>query len=252
VAAAARYFGVPATIVMPHTAPAIKVAAVHALGAEIVLVGERFSEADHAAQELARARGLAMVHAFDDPRVIEGQATVAAEILRQHAGALDAVFVPVGGGGLLAGVGAYIKAVRPEVRVIGVEPVGCDAMFRALAAGAPVPVEDLDTFADGVAVRQVGRHTFPVAQVTVDEVIRVARAQICQAMRRVFSDTRGIVEPAGALGVAGLEVWARGRSTGGSCVAILTGANVDFDVLGDVARQSLPAPDATLPEECVA
>ncbi len=215
-------------------------------------MGERFSEADEAARELASVRGLALVHAFDDRRVIEGQATVAAEILQQHAGPLDAVFVPVGGGGLVAGVGAYLKAVRPGVRVIGVEPVRSDAMFRALAAGAPVPVEDLDTFADGVAVRQVGRHTFPIAQITVDEVIRVTRDQICQAMRRVFSDTRGIVEPAGALGVAGLDVWARGRAPGGPCVAILTGANVDFDVLGDVARQPPPAADPAVPAARVA
>ena len=227
----------PATIVMPRTAPAIKVAAVHALGAEVVLAGDRFADADQAAQRLARARGLAMIHPFDDPLVIEGQATVAAEILRQHPGDLDAVFVPVGGGGLLAGVGAYVKALRPGVRVVGVEPVNSDAMFRALAAGAPVPVDDLDVFADGVAVRQVGRHTFPLAQATVDEVVRVTRGQICDAMRRVFADTRGIVEPAGALGVAGLEVYARGRAPAGAFVAILTGANMDFDALGDVARQ---------------
>ncbi|MEP7117016.1 MAG: pyridoxal-phosphate dependent enzyme [Acidobacteriota bacterium] len=238
VALAARHFGVPATIVMPRTAPAIKVAAVHGLGAEVVLAGERFADADDTARRLAAERGLALVHAFDDPRVIEGQATVAAEILQQHPGHLEAVFVPVGGGGLLAGVGAYVKAVRPDVRVIGVEPVGSDAMYRALAAGVPVPVHDLDVFADGVAVREVGRHTLALAQATVDEVVRVTRAQICDAMRDVFNDTRGVVEPAGALAVAGLALYAGRSASPGACVAILTGANLDFDLLGEVARES--------------
>jgi threonine dehydratase len=239
VALAARHFGVAATVVMPRATPAIKVEAVRALDARVVLDGERFADAEAVARDLAAGTAATLVHPYDDRRVIEGQATVAAEILRQHAASLDAVLVPVGGGGLIAGVGAYLQAFCPDVQVIGVEPVDSDAMYRALAAGRPVPVEHPGMFADGVAVRQVGREPFALAQGTVTGVIRVTRAQICDAMRAVFEDTRGIVEPAGALAVAALEAYSREYHRGrGAVVALLTGGNVDFDVLGEVARQT--------------
>ena len=242
VALAARHFRIGATVVMPTPTPAIKVEAVRALGALVVLDGERFADADEVARTLARRSGATLVHPFDDRQVIEGQATVAAEILRQHQAPLDAVLVPVGGGGLIAGVGAYVKALRPDVKVIGVEPADSDAMYRALAAGRPVPVERPGRFADGVAVRQVGNAPFALARKVVDGVIRVTHGQICDAMRAVFEDTRGIVEPAGALAVAGLAAYiAQGRRHSGTVVALLTGGNVDFDVLGQVARGQAPA-----------
>ncbi len=238
VALAARHFGVAATVVMPCATPAIKVEAVRALGAHVVLHGARFADAELLAREQALRSGATLVHPFDDRRVIEGQATVAAEILRQYAAGLEAVLVPVGGGGLIAGVAAYVKALVPDVRVIGVEPVDSDAMYRALAAGRPVPVERPGMFADGVAVRQVGGEPFAMAQDAVAGMIRVTHAQICDAMRAVFEDTRGIVEPAGALAVAALDTYVRDYHRGrGAVVALLTGGNVDFDVLGEVARQ---------------
>jgi threonine dehydratase len=185
------------------------VEAVRALGANVVLAGERFADAEAVARSLAAGAAVTLVHPFDDRRVIERQATVAAEILRQHSAGLDAVLVPVGGGGLIAGVAAYVKALVPDVRVIGVEPVDSDAMCRALAAGRPVPVERPGMFADGVAVRQVGREPFAMAQDAVAGMIRVTHGQICDAMRAVFEDARGIVEPAGALAVAALDTYAR-------------------------------------------
>ena len=237
VSLAARHFGVAATVVMPCGTPAIKVEAVRALGAQVVLDGERFADAERLARDLAQRSAATLIHPFDNRRVIEGQATVAAEILRQHPAGLSAVLVPVGGGGLIAGIAAYIKALVPDVQVVGVEPVDSDAMYRALAAGRPVPVERPGMFADGVAVRQVGDEPFALARDTVAGVIRVTHGQICEAMRAVFEDTRGIVEPAGALAVAALDAYAheyhRGR---GTVVALLTGGNVDFDVLGEVAR----------------
>ena len=242
VALAARHFAVAATVVMPLATPLIKVDAVRALGARVLLDGEGFADAEAVARALAARTGAAFVHPFDDARVIEGQATVAAEILRQHPGPIDAVLVPVGGGGLVAGIGAYVQARRPGTRVVGVEPVDSDAMFRALQVGRPVPVERPGRFADGVAVRQVGERPFALAQATVAGVIRVTRDQICEAMRQVFDDTRGIVEPAGALAVAALGDYAAAYGRGpGAVVAVLSGGNVDFDVLGQVARQSTTA-----------
>jgi threonine dehydratase len=243
VALAARHIGVPATVVMPRPTPLIKVEAVRALGAQVVLYGDRFDAAERHARGLARTDGAAFVHPYDDAAVIEGQATVAAEILRQHPGPIEAVLVPVGGGGLIAGIGAYMAARRPDVAVIGVEPADSDAMHRALAARRPVPVERPGLFADGVAVREVGRLPFAIARDTVTEVLRVTRGQICAAMRAVFEDCRGIVEPAGALAVAALEAYGRHYPRRqGAVVAILSGGNVDFDVLGEVARTtSAPA-----------
>lgn len=239
IALAARHFGIDATVVMPRGTPAIKVAAVRRLGAQVVLEGDGFAAAEAVALALAQGTAATMIHPFDDRRVIEGQATVGAEILRQHPGAIEAVLVPVGGGGLIAGVGTYIKARRPKVQVIGVEPLDSDAMYRALAAGRPVAVERPGTFADGVAVRQVGQTSFAMAQAAVSGVIRVTRGEICDAMRAVFEDTRGIAEPAGALAVAALTRYAaRHRHGRGAVVAVVSGGNVDFDVLGTVARDT--------------
>ncbi len=239
VAYAARHLQLRCVIVMPRTTPAIKVDAVRALGAEIILTGDQYADAETIALQMAASTGLTMIHPYDDERVVEGQATVAAEILRQAPPDLDTIFVPVGGGGLIAGIGVYVKATMPRIRVIGVEPVDSDAMYRALAAGRPVPVDRPGLFADGVAVRQVGRYVFPLVQATVDAVIRVTDDQICAAIRAVFEDTRGIVEPAGALAVAGLEACLQlGVPIRGSMVALLSGANMNFDRLGVVVERT--------------
>ena len=235
VALAARHFGVPATVVMPRRTPSIKVNAVRALGAEVRLEGTQFADAAQVAMAMARTTGATLVHPFDDRRVIEGQATLAAEILRQHRGPLDTVVVPVGGGGLIAGLATYLRFTRPEVRVVGVEPIDSDAMWRALAAGRPVPVEQPGTFADGVAVREAGAEPFKLTRAYAHGVVRVGTAEIRTAMREIFEETRGIVEPAGALAVAGLRRLDPPRRSGAAVVAVLTGANVDFRVLGDVA-----------------
>jgi threonine dehydratase len=239
VAYSARHLGCPAVIVMPRTTPDIKVDSVRAAGAEVVLAGDHYAQAEEEAHRLGAARGLTFVHAYDDLRVIAGQATVAVEILRQHADRLGAIFVPVGGGGLIAGIGMYVKAVMPAVRVYGVQPLDSDAMFQSLAAGHPVALEHPGLFADGVAVRRVGRHTFPLVQATVDAVIRVSNDQICAAIKDVFEDTRSIVEPAGALAVAGLKAHLEGGGTrDGAQVAVLSGANMNFDRLRFVAERA--------------
>lgn len=241
VAAAAREVGCPATIVMPKDAPALKIARTKAFGAEVVFYDRYKDSREKITEALQREKKCVLVKPFDDPYVIAGQGTVGNEIADQCAAlgaAPDAVLVPVGGGGLIAGVAAYVKALVPHVRVIGVEPVDSDAMHRALAAGRPVPVERPGMFADGVAVRQVGSEPFAIVQNTVAGVIRVTHGQICEAMRAVFEDTRGIVEPAGALAVAALDTYVREYHRGrGAVVALLTGGNVNFDVLGEVARQ---------------
>ena len=239
VALSARRLNLRATIVMPRTTPAIKVESVRALGAEIVLEGDHFAEASACAIELARRCRRSYVHPFDDPFVVAGQGTVAEELLRQQPGPLAAVFVPVGGGGLIAGIGAYVKAVSPQTAVIGVEPVDADAMARSLRAGRRVCLERVGRFVDGVAVHEVGEYPFRVAQRVVDRVVRVTRDEVCSAMREIFDDTRSIVEPAGALAVAGLVRDVREqRWSGGRLVAVLSGANVDFDRLPFVVRRS--------------
>ncbi|HSU87492.1 MAG TPA: threonine ammonia-lyase, biosynthetic, partial [Terriglobia bacterium] len=201
VALSAKHLGIHAVIVMPKTTPDIKVEAVEAFDAEVVLVGDHYSEAQLHCDRLAKERGLIFVHPFDDPLVIAGQGTIADEIVRRHPSDLAAIFVPVGGGGLIAGIGAYVKSVLPEVRVIGVEPVDSDAMNRALRAGHPVSLETPGLFADGVAVRQVGSYTFPIVQATVERIVTVNNDEICAAIKDIFDDTRTIVEPAGALAV---------------------------------------------------
>jgi len=239
VAFSARRLGIRAVIVMPRTTPEIKVDAVRALGAEVELVGDHYAEAQCHSERLAEETGLAFVHPFDDPLVIAGQGTVAMELLRQRPHDLAAVFVPVGGGGLIAGMGVYINALQPGVRVIGVEPVDADAMAQSLAAGRRVRLPEVGMFADGVAVQQVGAHTFPIAQATVGEIIRVTNDEICAAIKDIFDDTRTIVEPAGALALAGLKSYVEARGVAGQpLAAVLSGANMNFDRLRFVAERA--------------
>jgi threonine dehydratase len=239
VAFSARHLGLRAVIVMPKTTPEIKVEAVRAMGAEVVLAGDSYSEAQLRCDALVAETGLAFVHPFEDPLVIAGQGTIGAEILRQSQGRLDAVFVPVGGGGLIAGIAGYLKALMPRVKVVGVEPFEADAMWRSLQAGERVSLEHVGIFADGVAVRQVGETTFGIVRQCVDEVVRVTNDEICAAIKDVFDDTRAVMEPAGALAVAGLKSWtARGEGRGGRVAAILSGANMNFDRLRFVAERA--------------
>jgi threonine dehydratase len=238
VALSAQRLGIRAVIVMPRTTPEIKITAVERLGAEVVLVGDHYAEAQRHCDELAKATGLSFIHPFDDPIVIAGQGTVGVELLRQRPD-LAAVFVPVGGGGLIAGIGAYLKMLRPDIRVVGVEPTDADAMAAALDAGAPVRLDEVGVFADGVAVQQVGRHTFPIVQQTVDEIVRVTNDEICAAIKDIFDDTRAIAEPAGALSVAGLKLYAeRGAVHGAQLAAVVSGANMNFDRLRFVAERA--------------
>ena len=243
VALAAAKLGIRAIIVMPVTAPQVKVDAVRRLGGtmvEVVLVGDSFSDAQAAAAQLQSERGATFVHPFDDLAVIAGQGTVALEILRQHPGPLHAVFVPVGGGGLLAGVAACIKALRPEVRVIGVQAADADAMARSLEAGERVVLDEVGLFADGTAVKQVGALTFALCQQHVDAMLRVDNDAICAAIRDIYQDTRSVPEPSGALALAGLKqyVAAHGASSPGALVAIVSGANMNFDRLRFVAERA--------------
>jgi threonine dehydratase len=239
VALSAKHLGIRAVIVMPKTTPDIKVEAVRAMDAEVVLAGDHYSEAQLHCDKLAQERGLTFVHPFDDPLVIAGQGTIADEIVRQHPKDLAAIFVPIGGGGLISGIGAYVKSVMPEVRVIGVEPVDSDAMNRSIAAGHPVSLENPGLFADGVAVRQVGRYTFAIVQATVAEIVTVSNDEICGAIKDIFDDTRTIVEPAGALAVAGLKAYVeRTGERGKHFVALLSGANMNFDRLRFVAERA--------------
>jgi threonine dehydratase len=245
VALAARQLGLRAVIVMPRTTPEIKVEAVRDLGAEVVLFGDSYSDAQARCDALAGESGLVFVHPFDDPLVIAGQGTIGEEILRQSHGRVSAVFVPVGGGGLLAGVAGYIKALVPGVRVFGVEPFESDAMYCSLEAGRRVRLEHVGIFADGVAVREVGALTFERVRTTVEGIVRVTNDEICAAIKDVFDETRSVMEPAGALAVAGLKAWVeRERARDASAVrelrlvAILSGANTNFDRLRFVAERA--------------
>ncbi|HLX81828.1 MAG TPA: threonine ammonia-lyase, biosynthetic [Burkholderiales bacterium] len=239
VALAAQKLGCRAVIVMPVTTPKIKIDAVMARGAEAVLRGDTYAEALAHAMKLRRRLGLTFVHPYDDPEVIAGQGTVGMEILRQHARPIHAVFVPVGGGGLISGIAAYIKRVRPSVRIIGVEPVDADAMARSLKARRRVVLEHVGLFADGVAVKQVGEETFRLARELVDEMVLVDTDEICAAIKDVFEDTRVVLEPAGALAVAGAKTWvAKRNARGKTLVAIASGANTNFDRLRFVAEQA--------------
>jgi len=239
VAYSAKHLGVRAVIVMPRTTPEIKVEAVRAMDAEVVLVGDHYAEAQRYCEGLAEENGSTFVHPFDDLLVIAGQGTIAIELMNQGPRDLNAVFVPVGGGGLIAGMATYIKAVRPETRVIGVEPVDADAMARSLAAGERVRLDSVGMFADGVAVQQVGQYTFPIVRDTVTEIIRVTNDEICGAIKDVFDDTRTIVEPAGALALAGLKNYVEARGAKNErLAAVLSGANMNFDRLRFVAERA--------------
>jgi threonine dehydratase len=256
VALSARKLGTQALIVMPTTTPQLKVDAVMALGGTVVLHGESYSDAYQHALALEAKRGLTFVHPFDDPDVIAGQGTVAMEILRQHQGPLHAVFVAIGGGGLISGVAAYIKAVRPEVLVIGVQTTDSDAMVRSIRAGKRVTLNDVGLFSDGTAVKQVGVETFALTRALVDDFVVVDTDAVCAAIKDVFQDTRSILEPAGALGVAAIKQYAaQYKLKGKTLVAITCGANMNFDRLRFVAeraefgeqREALFA--VTIPEE---
>jgi len=239
VALSASKLGIKATIVMPKTTPGIKVQAVRSYGAKIVLFGDSYDDAFEHAKALAKKRKLEFIHPFDDVDVIAGQGTVAMEILRQHADNIDAVFIPIGGGGLVAGMGAYIKEVRPEIKVIGVEPEDAASMATALKKNRRVILDHVGIFADGVAVKQVGKETFRVAKKVVDEVICVSTDEICAAIKDIFDDTRSIMEPAGALAVAGIKKYvAREDTADQTYVAINSGANMNFDRLRHVSERA--------------
>ncbi|MEW6677690.1 MAG: threonine ammonia-lyase, biosynthetic [Pseudomonadota bacterium] len=239
VALSAQVLGCQAIIVMPATTPAIKVDAVAKRGADVVLHGDSYDDAYHHAKGIAKQAKMTFVHPYDDPEVIAGQGTIGMELMRQSRTPIDAVFVPVGGGGLIAGIGVYLKRLRPEIKVIGVEPEDADAMARSLCKKERITLPQVGIFADGVAVKQVGEETFRLCQLYVDEVIRVPNDAICAAIKDVFEDTRSILEPAGALGVAGLKVWAaREKARNKNLVAIASGANMNFDRLRFVAERA--------------
>ena len=238
-ALAAKVLGVKATIVMPKTTPEIKVEGVRSRGGKVVLHGDSFPEALAYSLKLVDEKGYVYIHPYDDPHTIAGQGTVAMEILRQHQGPLDAIFVPVGGGGLIAGIAAYVKYLRPEIKIIGVEPDDSNCLQAAMAAGERVVLPTVGIFADGVAVAQIGQYTFDICKDYVDEVITVSTDEICAAIKDIYDDTRSITEPAGALGVAGIKKYVETRNvTGQTLVAIDSGANVNFDRLRHVAERA--------------
>lgn len=239
VALSAHKLGIPATIVMPRTTPAIKVDAVRGYGAEVILEGDNYSEAYEACLKLVEASGKTFIHPFDDPQVIAGQGTVGREILEQLPTA-EYIFVPVGGGGLIAGIAQYVKALNPAVKIIGVEPEDSNAMQASLAAGTRVKLPHVGVFADGVAVKQVGDLTFKLCQKYVDEIIVVDNDHICAAIKSIFEETRGIVEPAGALSVAGALLYAKQHSLRDkNIVTICSGANITFEKLQFIAERTL-------------
>jgi threonine dehydratase len=239
VALAAQRLGIRACIVMPTTTPSIKVNAVRALGGEAILHGDTYDDAFLHAKHIEAAQGLTYIPPFDDPDVIAGQGTVAMEILRQHRGPIDAIFVPVGGGGLLAGIAVYVKHLYPEIKVIGVEPDDAACLRAALDAKERVRLPQVGLFADGVAVRQIGEETFRLARAYVDDVIVADADAICAAIKDIFDDTRSIAEPAGALAVAGLKEYvAREGWKGKTLIAIDSGANMNFDRLRHVAERA--------------
>ncbi len=239
VALSAQKLGIPATIVMPKTTPEIKVAAVQRYGAKAVLHGSAYDDASQYAQQLVKELGLSYIHPYDDEDVIAGQGTIGMEILQQHSGDLDAIFIPVGGGGLIAGVAAYIKYLRPEIKIIGVEPDDAGCLYAALKANERVILDQVGIFADGVAVRQIGQLPFKIARDYVDEVLLASTDEICAAIKDVFDETRSIMEPAGALALAGLKQYiARENCTGRNLVTITSGANMSFDRLAYVAERT--------------
>ena len=239
VALAAQKLGCRAVIVMPTTTPDIKINAVKNRGAEVVLFGDSYSDAYVKALELEQSEQLTFVHPYDDPDVIAGQGTIALEILQAHPEPIEAIFCCVGGGGLLAGIAAYVKAVRPEIKIIGVEAQDSEAMTESLKQGHRVMLEQVGLFADGAAVKQVGEHTFKLAQQFVDEMIVVDNDEICAAIKDVFEDTRSILEPAGALATAGIKEYsARNKLIGKTLIGIASGANMNFDRLRFIAERA--------------
>jgi len=239
VALAAKRRGIPAIIVMPQNTPNIKVNAVRDLGGEVVLHGDDYDSAYDHAQTIVREHNHAFVHPFDDQDVIAGQGTVAVEIIRQSRGEVDAIFVPVGGGGLISGIAVYAKFFNPKIKVIGVEPVDASAMHDSLRAGKRVVLDRVGVFADGVAVRKVGEETFRLCREHVDEIVLVDTDEICAGMQDIFEDTRSIVEPSGALAVAGIKKYCTLNNWKDKrLVAINSGANMNFDQLRYVAERS--------------
>lgn len=238
-ALAAAKMGVRATIVMPCTTPKIKVDAVKARGAKVVLQGDTYDQASRYAQKLVAEKGMTYIHPFDDPEVIAGQGTVAMEILRQHPGQLDAIFIPVGGGGLCAGMAAYLKYVRPEIKIFAVESDDAACLAAALDAGRRVRLKDVGIFADGTAVAQIGKETFRVLKQTIDGVITVSIDEICAAIKDIFDDTRAIVEPSGALAAAGLKKHIESCGVEGqTLLAVNSGANINFDRLRYISERT--------------
>ncbi len=239
VAMGAAHLGVKAVIVMPRTTPQIKVDAVRARGAKVVLHGDTYDEASAHSKELAKEKGYTYIHPYDDAEVIAGQGTIGAEILRQYHGDIDAIFIAVGGGGLCAGIATYVKYLRPNVKIIAVEPEDAACLQAALKAGKRVKLPQVGLFADGVAVAQVGEKTFPILRKLVDEVITVSTDEICAAIKDIFEDTRSIVEPAGALSVAGIKKYVLERKVSGKTfVGINCGANMNFDRLRYISERT--------------
>ncbi len=256
VALAASRLKVPATIVMPQTTPDIKVDAVRKWGAKVVLHGDDFSAAYDRAMEILEKKGLTFLHPFDDPDVIAGQGTVGMEILRQHMGDIHAIFLPIGGGGLAAGVAAYVKLIRPEIKIVGVEAVDSASMYASLKKGRRVTLDQVGIFADGVAVAQVGKETFRLARKVIDEVVLANVDEMCAAVKDLFDDTRAIAEPSGALAVAGMKNYvARHKLKGKTLIAVNSGANVNFDRLRHISERAEIGEDrealfaVTIPEE---
>src|SRR5688572_24794603 len=239
VALAAQRLGCKAVIVMPVTTPRIKIEAVKSRGAQVVLHGDSYAEAYQRALQLKRRRGLTFVHPYDDPEVIAGQGTIGMEILRQHPRPIDAIFVPVGGGGLISGIAAYVKSINPKIRVVGVEPIDADAMTRSLKLKKRIKLDHVGLFADGVAVKEVGRETFRLCRRLVDEMVLADTDEMCAAIKDVFEDTRVVLEPAGALSVAGAKAWVeKHASRGKTLVAVASGANTNFDRLRFIAEEA--------------
>lgn len=239
VALAASRLHVPATIVMPQTTPDIKVDAVRNWGGKVVLHGDDFASAYGKAMEIIDAKRLTLMHPFDDPDVIAGQGTVGMEILRQHMGDIHAIFLPIGGGGLVTGVAAYVKMIRPEIKIIGVEAIDSASMYQSLKKGRRVTLDQVGIFADGVAVAQVGKETFRLARKLIDEIILVDVDQMCAAVKDLFDDTRAIAEPSGALATAGMKIYAaRKKLSDKTLIAVNSGANVNFDRLRHISERA--------------
>jgi len=239
VALVARRLNCKATIVMPVTTPQIKIQAVEAYGANIILHGDSFDDAYAQAMLLAEQKKLTFIPPYDDPEIIAGQGTIGMEILRQHTKPLHAVFVPIGGGGLISGIAAYIKSLHPEIKIIGVEPVDSNAMYLSMQKGRRVKIPQVGVFADGVAIKQVGQETFRLCRELVDEIILVDTDAICAAIKDVFEDTRVMLEPSGALSIAGAKLYCcREKIRGKTIVAVASGANMNFDRLRHVSERA--------------